>query len=128
MVKSVTSLGRSGVADWIVQRVSAVVLLAYILFMGYQVFCNNYDYAGWVALFDQTCVRVFSMAALLALAMHAWVGLWCISTDYITTYTLNLKLGAGVAKYANLLRWGFQAVCAIILFTYVVWGIQIFWG
>ena len=34
MVTAVTSFGRSGVSDWLVQRVSAVILLAYFLFIG----------------------------------------------------------------------------------------------
>lgn len=33
MVASVTSLGRSGVYDWLVQRVSAIVLAVYFVFL-----------------------------------------------------------------------------------------------
>ena len=33
MVNSVSSLGRSGVNDWVIQRVSAVVIAAYVFFM-----------------------------------------------------------------------------------------------
>ncbi len=33
MVTSVTNFGRSGVYDWLVQRVSALVWLAYVLFL-----------------------------------------------------------------------------------------------
>ena len=34
MVKSVTSFGRSGLSDWLLQRVSGVILLAYALCLG----------------------------------------------------------------------------------------------
>ena len=34
MVRSVTSFGRSGLSDWLVQRVSGVILLAYFLCIG----------------------------------------------------------------------------------------------
>ncbi|MGA1742679.1 MAG: succinate dehydrogenase, hydrophobic membrane anchor protein, partial [Pseudohongiellaceae bacterium] len=35
MVTNVTSFGRSGLYDWVVQRVSAVILLLYILFLAF---------------------------------------------------------------------------------------------
>ena len=65
-------------------------------------------------------MRIFSLLALLSLAMHAWVGLWAVFTDYLTERLLG-RLG-------NVLRFIAQAVTGIIMFTYVVWGIQIVWG
>ncbi|HAN68665.1 MAG TPA: succinate dehydrogenase, hydrophobic membrane anchor protein, partial [Halieaceae bacterium] len=44
MVTAVTSFGRSGTADWLVQRVSGVILLAYFLFIGWVV-VSGVDYA-----------------------------------------------------------------------------------
>ena len=35
MVTTVTSMGRSGLYDWLMQRVSAVILLAYFLFIAF---------------------------------------------------------------------------------------------
>lgn len=128
MVTSVTSLGRSGLSDWVIQRVTAVVLLAYTVFIVVAVFGCDLSYAEWKGLFDQTWVRVFSVAALLSTAMHAWIGLWCISTDYLISHVLRIKANDYVASKANILRWAFQAVSALVLFTYVVWGIQILWG
>ncbi|RLA58972.1 MAG: succinate dehydrogenase, hydrophobic membrane anchor protein, partial [Gammaproteobacteria bacterium] len=34
MVTAVTNLGRSGLYDWLMQRVTAVILLAYFLYVG----------------------------------------------------------------------------------------------
>ena len=128
MVTAVTSLGRSGLSDWVVQRVTAVVLLAYLVFIVVAVFGCDLSYTEWKGLFAQTWVRVFSVAALLSTAMHAWIGLWCISTDYLISHVLRIKVNDYVASKANILRWAFQAASAIVLFTYVVWGIQIIWG
>lgn len=119
MVTAVTNLGRSGVYDWLMQRVSAVILLAYFLYVG-AVLIGGIDYVEWKALYSQTWMRVFSLLALLSLGAHAWVGLWTVFTDYLTERTLG---AAG-----NLLRFGAQCISAIILFTYTVWGIQILWG
>jgi succinate dehydrogenase membrane anchor subunit len=120
MVTAVTNLGRSGLSDWLVQRVTAVVLFVYVLFICCVIFSGDLQYSEWKSLFDQTWVRVFSLAAMLSIAMHAWVGIWCISTDYIIDRFMGAK--------ATVLRLLFQATCAIILFTYVVWGVQILWG
>jgi succinate dehydrogenase / fumarate reductase membrane anchor subunit len=121
MVTAVTSLGRNGLADWVMQRVTALVLLAYTLFIAGVIFCGpSLDYAEWKALFALTWVRVFSLAALLSIAIHAWIGLWSVSTDYLTERLMGPK--------GNVLRLFFQAFIAIALFTYVVWGIQILWG
>ena len=128
MVTSVTNLGRSGLSDWVVQRVSGVVLLAYVVFIAAVLLGCSPDYVQWKALFDQTWVRVFSLAAVISVAMHAWIGLWSVSTDYFTPYVLTLKLGPVAGAKANLIRWIFQSASAIVLFTYVVWGIQILWS
>lgn len=128
MVTSVTNFGRSGLSDWVMQRVTGVVLLAYTVFLAFTIFGGSPDYAQWSALFDQTWVKVFSLAAILSLAFHAWIGLWCVSTDYLIERVLTMKLGETAGRQANLLRWCFQAASAIVLFTYVVWGIQILWG
>ena len=65
-------------------------------------------------------MRVFTMMALLALGAHAWVGMWTISTDYLTEKALGSK--------ALFIRFSFQALCGVAMFSYVVWGIQILWG
>ncbi len=128
MVTAVTSLGRSGLSDWVIQRVTALVLLAYLVFIVLAVFACDLSYTEWKGLFEQTWVRVFSVAALLSTAMHAWIGLWCISTDYLISRVLRIKFNDAVAARANYYRWAFQAASAIVLFTYVVWGFQILWS
>ncbi len=114
MVKSVTNLGRTGVYDWLMQRVSAVVLALYTVFLvGYVLAAPDLDYGQWSALFEQTWMRVFSLLALISLGIHAWVGLWTITTDYIKPMAPRFLL---------------QAVCGLIMFVYLVWGVQILWG
>ncbi|UTW04748.1 succinate dehydrogenase, hydrophobic membrane anchor protein [Amphritea atlantica] len=114
MVTSITSFGRSGLYDWMIQRVTAVVLLAFTVFMiGYMLFSPNLDYQQWKELFECTAMRVFTLMALLSMAAHAWIGMWSISTDYIKP--------TGI-------RFLFQSACGLLTFIYVVWGIQILWG
>ncbi len=129
MVSQVTSYGRSGLADWLVQRVSAVVLLAYAIYLMAFLVCNpDVQYDQWVALFDSTWMRTFSMAAIISLAAHAWIGMWAVSTDYLIEHVLRIKGNEFLASKANLLRWVFQAVCAVVIFYYLVWGIEVLWA
>ncbi len=120
-MNSATNLGRNGTADWIIQRVSAVVLLAYTVFLVAYLACHpDISHAEWKALFSGTCVRLFSLAAVLSLVAHGWVGMWGIATDYLTERMLGAK---GTA-----LRWLFLLGCALFCFVYLFWGIQILWG
>ena len=108
MVTAVTNLGRSGLYDWLMQRVSGVILLAYFLCLGAFLVSNpDISYAQWRELFSATGMRVFSIAALLSLAMHAWIGLWCTLTDYVTTRMMGAS--------ANLLRGLLSAACGVLV-------------
>ncbi|MFT4520328.1 MAG: succinate dehydrogenase / fumarate reductase membrane anchor subunit [Halioglobus sp.] len=119
MVTPITNMGRSGLYDWLIQRVTAVILLAYFVYVGCVVVCGV-DYASWKELHSQTWMRVFSLLALLSLGAHAWIGLWSVFTDYLTERMMG--------SVGNILRITAQLVSGLIMFTYVVWGIQILWG
>ncbi len=121
MVTSVTNFGRSGLFDWLIQRFSAVILGAYTLcILASIAVIPELDYAHWKAIFDSNSMRMFSLITLLALCAHAWIGMWTISTDYLTTLQLGTR-----ATFVRLL---FQASCALLTLIYMLWGIQIFWG
>ncbi|AMD02106.1 succinate dehydrogenase, hydrophobic membrane anchor protein [Halomonas chromatireducens] len=65
MVTNITNLGRSGLSDWLIQRVSAVILALYTLFIvAYLLFNPGLDYYTWSGLFAQTWMRIFSLQAL----------------------------------------------------------------
>ena len=120
MVTNVTNLGRSGLGDWLIQRFSAVILAAYTLcILGSFLVHPEMDYLQWRAIFDSTAMRFFSVITVLALCAHAWIGMWTISTDYLT----SVQLGSRATVYRIL----FQAVCALITVVYLLWGIQILW-
>ena len=121
MVTNVTNFSRSGLYDWMAQRVSAVVLAAYFLFLiGYLVAHPGLGYAEWHALLSHTAMRIFSLLALVALIVHAWVGMWTITTDYLTPMAIG--------RWATGVRFLVQAVCGVLQFVVFVWGVQILWG
>ncbi len=121
MVKTVTNWGRNGVADWLTQRLSALILLSYaVVMIGWIAMNPNMDYHQWKNCFSSTPLKIYTLLALLSLTLHAWIGLWSVSTDYITVRLMGNK--------ATLLRLLFQGVCATILVAYVIWGILILWA
>ena len=120
MVAPVTSLGRSGLYDWVVQRASAVILMAYTIFlMGYFLLHPEINYASWVKLFDNLAMRLFTFLAMLALFLHTWVGIWTITTDYLTERALG--------RWGTTVRLLGQSIGGLIIFIYLMWGSYILW-
>jgi len=114
MVTSVTNLSRSGLSDWVLQRVSAVILATYAVFIvGYLLCTPELTFGQWKELFSMTSVRIYTLLAVLAMVAHAWVGLWTIATDYIKSALIRFLFNAGVIG---------------TLFVLVVWSIEILWG
>jgi len=114
MVTSVTNLSRSGLSDWVLQRVSAVILATYAVFIvGYLLCTPELTFGQWKELFSMTSVRIYTLLAVLAMVAHAWVGLWTIATDYIKPALIRFLFNAGVIG---------------TLFVLVVWSIEILWG
>lgn len=121
MVTAVTSYGRSGLYDYVIQRVSAVVLAAYTFYLvGFILLTPEVTFEAWKGLYAQLWMRVFSLIALISIAAHAWIGLWAILTDYLTERLMGPK--------ALVLRMIVLSVYAVVTITYLVWGIEILWG
>jgi len=114
MVSSITNLSRSGLLDWMVQRVTAVVLGSYTLFMfAYFLLTSDLDYQQWQGLFSALWFKIYTLAALLALVGHIWVGMWTITTDYVKN---------------TWMRFIALAVIALTNFVYFVIGFAAVWG
>ena len=61
MVTNVTSLTRNGLRDWLVQRVSAIIVGTYSIFLLAFVLLNpRMDYITWGQLFGNPWMRMFS--------------------------------------------------------------------
>lgn len=121
MRNSATSFSRSGVSDWLVQRVSAYILAAYFFVIVGFLICNQeLDYRQWHAFMTHPAMGIFTLLSLLALAAHAWVGMWTVLTDYVTERQMGPR--------ATFLRLVLLVGMVLVIFVYVVWGVQILWG
>jgi succinate dehydrogenase / fumarate reductase membrane anchor subunit len=114
MIGMDSSFGRSGVHDWWMQRISAVFLLLYLIFISYQVITvAEFSYQTWSGIFAPLWVQVFTFISVVAISIHAWAGLWIVSTDYLKP---------------PLLRNLFQLIVLSACLGFIVWAAIIFWG
>jgi succinate dehydrogenase / fumarate reductase, membrane anchor subunit len=114
MVTNVTSLTGNGLKDWLIQRVSAVYLAVFTLFvLCYLLTHPSLDYADWHALFACQSMKVASIVALFALSLHAWIGIWTVTTDYFKCTIFRISV---------------QMVVVLWLLSQFVWGLMILWG
>jgi succinate dehydrogenase / fumarate reductase, membrane anchor subunit len=103
-----------GLFDWLVQRLSAVVMVAYtLLLLLVLARMPQLDYPHWKALWNVPMMRYCTALFLLALYLHAWVGLRDIFMDYIKDAGLRLTL---------------YMFTVIALVWYAIWSVQILWG
>lgn len=103
-----------GMRDWLAQRVTAVVMVAYtaillITFLTGQ----NFSYEGWAGLFAQQWFKLFTAVTLFALFYHAWVGVRDVWMDYVKPVGLRLTL---------------QAATILWLLACAAWAVQIIWS
>ena len=114
MVSNVFSVSGRGLRDWIWQRLSAVILLVYTLFLVlWSVLHQPLNFEIWRALFTALPMKIATSLCVLSLVLHAWIGVWTIVTDYIACYGLRIVAHSAVI---------------IALASYWLWGNAIVWS
>lgn len=114
MVKSVLGVNHQGLRDWVIQRVSAIFMAVYsIWLMGYFVCHRDLSYAEWHGLFSYMAVKVATLMFIACMLAHAWIGMWTIFTDYVKPFVLRCLLNFFVF---------------LMLVACFFWGLLILWG
>jgi succinate dehydrogenase / fumarate reductase membrane anchor subunit len=93
MVKSVLGVNHQGLRDWLIQRVSAIMMAVYFSGLFY-FFATHYDlaYYDWHELFTHLWMKVATLLVVASLLIHAWIGMWTVYTDYVKIFLLNVIL------------------------------------
>ena len=103
-----------GIKDWLVQRVTAVVMAVYSVLIAVVVIaCAPAGYEDWRALFASQWLRLATFVFFLSLFWHAWIGVRDILMDYVRPTAIRLSL---------------QALVVVVLVGYAGWAIQILWS
>ncbi len=109
----VAHVDRSGLRDWLVQRVTAVLIGAYALLIYIYIICHpGITYDQWHALFSHLAMKMFTFVVLLSILWHAWIGLWTVFTDYVKNRPIRLVL---------------ETVVCLVLIAFLAWTIEILW-
>jgi len=114
MVNRVVTGAHYGLRDWLGQRVSAVVMVVFSLFVAVYLLRQPYvDYNVWTGLFSNNVMRSFSLLFLVSLFYHAWIGVRDIVMDYVKPTGVRLLI---------------HVLVILALVMYVIWSVQILWG
>lgn len=106
-------VNRRGFHEWIVQRVSAILIGIYTAFIFAFFFTHRpMRFPVWHLLFSHTAMKIATVVVLVAILWHAWIGLWTVLTDYIKNSSLRLLLEIGVI---------------LVLLSYLVWCLDALW-
>jgi len=114
MVKPVVTGAHYGLRDWLVQRVTAVVMAIYFLLLAAVLLISPpHDHAAWKTLFSEQWLRIASFLFFVSLCWHAWIGMRNILMDYVHATGARLML---------------QILVILSLLFYAVWSADILWS
>ena len=103
-----------GWRDFVVQRITAILLLAFTLLLLAQLLFTKgpIGYDLWAGIFAAQWMKALTFAVIVALIWHAWVGMCSIWYDYGKPAGLRLLL---------------QGVTAVWLVACGGWAVQVLW-
>lgn len=113
MVNRVVTGAHYGLRDWLVQRITAAMMVAYSLFLAGYWLSHTLTYDTWTALFSGNLMRTISLLFLLSVFYHAWIGIRDIVMDYVKPASIRLLI---------------HVLVILALLLYSIWAVQILWG
>jgi len=103
-----------GIRDWLLQRVTAVLLLLFLLLvLGRLGISSGSGYGAWAGVFAPLPVKLLAVAAFAAVALHAWIGMRDIWMDYVRILPLRLAL---------------HVLTVLWLVACLAWSVRILWS
>ena len=112
--KRIVTGAHYGARDWLVQRASAVVIIAFTAIILAQLLLTKgpIGYELWAGIFAPQWMKFLTLGLFVAPGWHAWIGVRDIWMDYVKPVGLRLSL---------------QVVTIVWLVGCVGWGIQVLW-
>jgi len=114
MVDRVVVGAHYGLRDWLIQRISAVLMaLCSVALVVYLLLQPRLDYDIWTGLFSSQVIRALSLMFMISLLYHAWIGVRDVVMDYVKPAGARLV---------------FHVLVILALLFYAIWSVQILWG
>ncbi|MFZ1852844.1 MAG: succinate dehydrogenase, hydrophobic membrane anchor protein [Nitrosomonas sp.] len=105
-----------GLKDWLIQRITAVLMVLYVIFIVILLLTTAgpySDYTAWKNLFNHQWMRFATLIFFICLFWHAWIGIRNILMDYVHATAVRLTL---------------QILVIVSLLFYTVWTADILWN
>lgn len=114
MVKRVLVGAHHGLREWLIQRLTAILMIIYTIALLVIAFTLPNTHEGWRALFAGVPMKVFSSVTVLGLFWHVWIGMRDILMDYLWKFSVRLTAMFFVALFlvANLV-WAFNILWSV---------------
>lgn len=96
-----------GLGEWIIQRVSAVYVLLFTVWLGVSLSVSPvHSHADWVSFSSGYFFRAAAILFIVSLLMHAWTGLKSVFLDYVHNWRLRFVLLMTLALlFTGMLAW-----------------------
>ena len=103
-----------GLRQWVGQRFTALLMIFYVVTILFEILMvKPLDFIQWQDIFRPMWMKLWTLAFMLGLFYHAWVGVRDIFMDYVGLLVLRL---------------GLQACVVLALLAYSVWSFNILWS
>ena len=112
---------------WYTQRYTSLVILSYLIYILSFIFTNkDINFFSWSDFFLSFQVRFLSSIVFLIIVLHAFIGLWTVGTDYLTSRTLGF-LSYRLTNYADLIRNSYQILFVFLGLIFLIIVLIIVW-
>lgn len=102
-----------GLRDWLSQRVTAALMALFTLAVIVQVLLpGEMGYDKWAGIFAHQWMKLLTFVVIVALLVHAWVGVRDVLMDYVKAVGTRLVL---------------QVAAIVWLVGCAGWAIQVLW-
>lgn len=114
MVNRIVVGAHYGLRDWLLQRISAIVMALYsVAFLLCFLPRLPLNFEEWHAWFAHPVGKIATLLFMLSLLLHAWVGVRDIFMDYIKPFGLRFSL---------------QVLVILLLLVYALWAVALLWS
>lgn len=105
-----------GVRDWLVQRITAVLIVLFTLILLAQALFTSgpLSYELWHGIFSQQWMKILTFVVIISVLWHAWVGIRDVWMDYVQPVGLKLALDVfTIVWLVGCAGWAFQILWSI---------------
>jgi len=116
----------SGSTIWYIQRLSALVNLIYVFWVGSFFILNEITFEIWSIFSSTFFFKISTTLVIISIIIHSSIGLWTVGTDYLTPRTLGFISGS-FGNYADSLRVMYQLLFITLSLTFTFITLYLIW-